>query len=80
MAVVSSIIIFLSGSVQAAYINLAERFTESPKTEYSLLEPAVPTTPANTEPVPMPILHLQSILSSSYRRVNAVSTALTGSS
>jgi len=49
-------------------------------TEYSLLEPAVPTTPANTLPVPIPILHLQLIYSNSYLRVKAVRTALTGSS
>ena len=31
---------------QAACMNLADRLTESPSTEYSLLEPLVPTTPA----------------------------------
>ena len=43
------------GSLQAAYIILAERFTESPNSEYSLLEPLVPTTPAKTSPVAIPI-------------------------
>jgi hypothetical protein len=80
MAVLSSIMIFLSGSVQAACINLAERFTESPNTEYSRLDPAVPTTPAKTGPVPIPILHLQFICSNSYFKMKAVKTARTGSS
>lgn len=59
IAVFSSMIIFFSASIQALYISLADKLTESPKTEYSLLDPAVPTTPANTIPVAIPMLHLQ---------------------
>ena len=62
---VSQHIIFLYVSVQANYINLAAKLTESPNTEYSLLEPLVPTTPANTVPVAIPILHLQLICANS---------------
>jgi hypothetical protein len=61
-------------------MSLAERLTESPRTEYSLLEPAVPTTPARTIPVAMPILHLQLRKASSYLSINPAMTALTGSS
>lgn len=49
--------------MHAFYMILADRFTLSPITEYSLRLPLVPTTPANTRPVPMPMLHLQSYFS-----------------
>ena len=45
----------------AICINLAERFTQSPKIEYSLLDPLVPTTPQNAIPLEIPILHLHLI-------------------
>ena len=75
-------------SKHAAYINLAAKFTESPITEYlkniynkySLLDPLVPTTPANTNPVAIPILHLQFIFDNSSYMACDVRIALVGSS
>ncbi len=64
----------------AAYMNLAERLTQSPRTEYSLLEPLVPTTPVNTTPVVIPIEQEQSILFNSLTISNAVNTPRVGSS
>lgn len=55
--VASSTNIFFSFSLQAQDIILADRFTLSPMTEYSLLFPLVPTTPAKTNPDEMPMLH-----------------------
>ncbi len=57
----------------ADYINLAAKLTESPSTEYSLLDPAVPTTPVKANPVAIPILQPQFILykySTSYYDAN----------
>lgn len=45
----------------ADYISRAAKLTESPNTEYSLLDPAVPTTPVNANPVAIPILQPQLI-------------------
>ena len=44
---------YLSGQ----YIILAAKFTVSPKTENSFLDPYVPTTPEKTSPVAIPTLH-----------------------
>ena len=52
---------------------------QSPNTEYSLLEPLVPTTPQNAVPVAIPILHLQLIFFNSSSNKNAVYIALTAS-
>lgn len=71
--------IFYTDSSHAAYINLAAKLTESPITEYSLLEPLVPTTPANTVPVTIPIEQLHDILGNSYLINYAVNIALTES-
>lgn len=50
--------------VRESCISLAAKLTESPKTEYSLLDPEVPTTPVNTVPVEIPIEQLQLSLAS----------------
>lgn len=44
-------------SEHAHDIRRAAKLTESPSTEYSLLDPLVPTTPANTLPVATPTAH-----------------------
>lgn len=61
-------------------MNLADKLTESPNTEYSLLDPLVPTTPVNTVPQVIPIEQEQSILLSSLTISIAVNTPLAGSS
>jgi hypothetical protein len=66
--------------VIAAYIKRADKLTESPKIEYSLLEPLVPTTPVNTIPVVIPTEHEQLILFSSLTISKALKTPLAGSS
>lgn len=68
------------GSSIAAYMNLADRLTQSPSTEYSLLDPLVPTTPVNTTPVVIPTEQEQSILFNSLTISNAVKTPRVGSS
>lgn len=67
----------MNSSPQANYINLADKLTQSPRTEYSLLLPEVPTTPANATPVAIPTLHLHS---SSFNKDKPVKIALIGSS
>mgnify|MGYP003330258313 CR=1 FL=1 len=66
--------------LQEAYIILADKLTESPNSEYSLLEPLVPTTPQKTNPVAIPILQLQLSFFNSYLRFKAVITDRTASS
>ena len=58
----------------------ADKLTESPSAEYSLLDPLVPTTPANTTPVVIPIEHEQLIFFNSLTISTAVNTPLIGSS
>ena len=65
---------------QACYINLAAKLTVSPITEYSRLDPDVPTTPANTVPVAIPTETEHFIWESSVSREKAVKTARIGSS
>lgn len=79
MAVYSSIKIEGVLGPQAIYINLADKFTQSPRHEYSLLEPDVPTIPQNAIPVEIPIAHLHLIFLSYSSNENAVNMALTGS-
>lgn len=64
----------------ADYISLAAKLTESPITLYSLLDPLVPTTPVNTVPVAIPILHLHFIAASCSTSKNPANTALVASS
>lgn len=80
VAVFSQHMIFLVDSLHAYYINLADMFTESPNTEYSLRDPLVPMTPANTVPVDIPMLHLQFKIPNSLINENPVKIALIGSS
>jgi hypothetical protein len=61
------------------YISLADRFTQSPKIEYSLLDPLVPMIPQKAVPVEIPIPHLHLILLSYSSSRNAVKIALTAS-
>ena len=46
---------FLFLSYSQIDISLLAKLTDVPRTEYSLLDPAEPTTPANTTPVVIPI-------------------------
>ena len=64
----------------AAYISLAAKLTESPMTLYSLLDPLVPTTPVNTVPVAIPILHLHLMAASCSTNRKPANTALVASS
>lgn len=61
-------------------MSLALRLTSSPRTEYSLLDPEVPTTPAKTVPVAIPILTGQASFFNSFTRRKAVRMALAASS
>lgn len=61
-------------------MSLAARLTESPSTEYSRLDPLVPTTPAKTVPVAIPIEHGHLIFYSSRDILKAVKIALVASS
>ncbi len=66
--------------MQAYYINLADKFTESPIIEYSLLEPAVPTTPEKAKPVEIPIEGFFFKYSNTSYNLKAHKTALIASS
>lgn len=59
---------------------LAARFTTSPSTENSFLDPEVPTTPLKTSPEEIPILHEVSILESSLMMLKPVRMARAASS
>jgi len=59
----------------------AARFTTSPRTEYSFLEPLVPTIPENTSPDEIPTLHqVPSISLRAFLMLNAVKMAREASS
>ena len=80
LLVTSSTNIFFCFSPHAACMSLAAKLTLSPKIEYSLLFPLVPTTPAKTRPVVIPIEHAQAMAFKSLIKSIAVRVALTGSS
>ena len=73
-------ILFISLYFFGQYITLAAKLTTSPRTENSFLEPEVPTTPENTTPVAIPILHQQSNFYSSCRILSPQNIALAASS
>lgn len=79
IAVYSSIkIVGVIGFV-AICIKRAAKLTQSPKIEYSLLDPLVPTTPQNAVPVDTPMAQRHLIFLNYSSKINAVNKALTAS-